>query len=228
MSQSNQQFNMVNPSCETCGGPHYYFEFQVACGFTQWDVYAATRNNNMGVNQMKKIENSFNERPQGALPSNSIPNPREDIKAITTWSGITLAKPSVPPPNPPSTSKEVERDPELTMNQMHISMVLLKKLPGKLRDPGKFLIPCDFRELEECLDLADLELANQSVAFMAGIAEDVFVQVGMFTFFADFVVVNYDVYPRVPLILWRPFLSMARALVDVYEEELILESVMKN
>nr|GFC09195.1 reverse transcriptase domain-containing protein [Tanacetum cinerariifolium] len=68
-----------------------------------------------------------------------------------------------------------------------------------------------------------LELANQSVAFMAGIAEDVFVQVGMFTFSADFVVVNYDVYPRVLLILGRPFLSMARALVNVYEEELILE-----
>ncbi|GJZ80765.1 reverse transcriptase domain-containing protein [Tanacetum coccineum] len=67
-----------------------------------------------------------------------------------------------------------------------------------------------------------LELANRSIAYPAGIAEDVFVQVGKFTFPADFVVVDYDVDPRVPLILGRPFLRTARALVDVYGEELIL------
>ncbi|GKE86358.1 hypothetical protein Tco_1560100, partial [Tanacetum coccineum] len=42
----------------------------------------------------------------GALPSNTIPNPREDIKVITTWSGITLAGPSVPSPNRPSSSSK--------------------------------------------------------------------------------------------------------------------------
>ncbi|GKC86727.1 reverse transcriptase domain-containing protein [Tanacetum coccineum] len=67
-----------------------------------------------------------------------------------------------------------------------------------------------------------LELANRSVAYPAGIVEDVCVQVGKFTFPANFVVVNYDVDPRVPLILERPFLRTARALVDVYGEELIL------
>ncbi|GJS54573.1 hypothetical protein Tco_0627935 [Tanacetum coccineum] len=82
------------------------------------------------------------------------------------------------------------------------SAVLLKKLPEKLGDPGKFLIPCDFSELEECIALADL--------------------VGKFTFPADFVVVDYDVDPRVPFILVRPFLRTARALVDVHGEELIL------
>ncbi|GJU60748.1 reverse transcriptase domain-containing protein [Tanacetum coccineum] len=90
--------------------------------------------------------------------------------------------------------------------------VLLKKLPEKLGDPRKFLIPCDFLELEKCMALADL----------AGIAEDVCVQVGKFTFPTDFVVIDYDVDPRVPLILGRPFLRTARALVDVYREELIL------
>nr|GEV68395.1 copia protein [Tanacetum cinerariifolium] len=48
MTQSNQQVNFVNPSCETCGGPHHYFECQAAGGFTQGDVYAATRNYNAG------------------------------------------------------------------------------------------------------------------------------------------------------------------------------------
>ncbi|GKD65209.1 hypothetical protein Tco_1307317, partial [Tanacetum coccineum] len=36
------------------------------------------------------------------------------------------------------------------------SVVLLKKLPKKLGDPGKFLIPCDFSKLDECLALANL------------------------------------------------------------------------
>nr|GFC44196.1 reverse transcriptase domain-containing protein [Tanacetum cinerariifolium] len=58
------------------------------------------------------------------------------------------------------------------------SAVLLKRLLEKLKDPGKFLIPCDFSELEECLALADL------VAYPVGIAEDVFVQVETDAFLA--------------------------------------------
>ncbi|GJT27688.1 reverse transcriptase domain-containing protein [Tanacetum coccineum] len=51
---------------------------------------------------------------------------------------------------------------------------------------------------------------------------DVFVKVGKFHFLSDFVVVNYDVDPRVPLILGRTFLRTARALIDVHDEELTL------
>ncbi|GJW04474.1 reverse transcriptase domain-containing protein [Tanacetum coccineum] len=127
--------------------------------------------------------------------------------------------------------------------------VLLKKLPEKLGDLDKFLIPCDFPKLVECLALVDLgarinlmplsiwkklslpeltltrmtlELANRSVAYPVGVAEDVIIKVGKFHFLTDFVVIDYDVDPRVPLILGRPFLRTARALVDVYGEELIL------
>ncbi|GJW24221.1 hypothetical protein Tco_0038032 [Tanacetum coccineum] len=57
---------------------------------------------------------------EGALPRNTIPNPREDIKVITTRSGITLARPSVPSPNSSSSSKEVEREPKKTIDQVHI------------------------------------------------------------------------------------------------------------
>nr|GEV12890.1 reverse transcriptase domain-containing protein [Tanacetum cinerariifolium] len=129
------------------------------------------------------------------------------------------------------------------------SAVLLKKLLKKLRDPGKFLILYDFTELEECLALVDLgasinlmpfsvwkklslleltlthitlELANSLVAISVGVAEDVFVEVGKFYFLVDFVVVDYDVNPRVPLILDRPFLRTARALIDVHGKELIV------
>nr|GFC03742.1 reverse transcriptase domain-containing protein [Tanacetum cinerariifolium] len=126
--------------------------------------------------------------------------------------------------------------------------VILKKLPEKLRDLGKFLIPCGFSELK-CKALADLgasidlmplsvwrklglpdliptqmtlELANRAICTPDGIARDVFVPVGKFTFPADFVVVNYESDPRVPLILGRPFLRTAHALIDVYGEEMIL------
>ncbi|GJU24206.1 reverse transcriptase domain-containing protein [Tanacetum coccineum] len=68
-----------------------------------------------------------------------------------------------------------------------------------------------------------LELANRSVYTPAGIARDVFVPVGRFTFPADFVIVDYESDPRVSLILGRPFLRTARALIDVHGEQLILQ-----
>ncbi|GKB42674.1 reverse transcriptase domain-containing protein [Tanacetum coccineum] len=128
------------------------------------------------------------------------------------------------------------------------SAVILKKLPEKLGDPGKFLIPCGFSELK-CKALADLgasinlmplsvwkklglpelistrmtlELANRTICTPAGIARDVFVPVGKFTFPANFVIVDYERDPRVPLILGKPFLWTARALIDVHGEEMIL------
>ncbi|GKE71732.1 reverse transcriptase domain-containing protein [Tanacetum coccineum] len=129
------------------------------------------------------------------------------------------------------------------------SAVILKTFPEKLGDPGRFLIPCDFSEMDECLALADLgasinlmplsvleklnlpdlsktrmilELADRTIYTPTGFAEDVFVKVGTFFFLADFVVVNYIVDPRVPLILGRPFLRTARALIDVHGEQMTL------
>nr|GFC37843.1 reverse transcriptase domain-containing protein [Tanacetum cinerariifolium] len=67
-----------------------------------------------------------------------------------------------------------------------------------------------------------LELANRAICTPAGIARDVFVPVGKFTFPADFVIVDYESDPRVPLILGRPFLRTACTLIDVHEEEMIL------
>nr|GEU68679.1 reverse transcriptase domain-containing protein [Tanacetum cinerariifolium] len=123
----------------------------------------------------------------------------------------------------------------------------LKKLREKLGDPWKFLISCGFSELK-CKALADLgasinlmplsvwkklglpeiistqmtlELANRAICTPAGITRDVFVPVGKFTFPADFVIVDYESDPRVPLILGRHFLRTARALIDVHGEEMI-------
>nr|GFB18848.1 hypothetical protein [Tanacetum cinerariifolium] len=96
------------------------------------------------------------------------------------------------------------------------SAVILKKLPKKLGDPGKFLIPCGFSELK-CKALADLG-ASINLMLLSVWKK----LVGKFTFPADFVVVDYESDPRVSLILGRPFLRTARALIDVHGEELIL------
>nr|GEZ82942.1 reverse transcriptase domain-containing protein [Tanacetum cinerariifolium] len=127
--------------------------------------------------------------------------------------------------------------------------VVLKKLPEKLGDPGRFLIPCDFLEFDNCLALADLgasinlmplsiwkklrlptlndtkivlELTDRTISKPMGVAGNVFVKVGKFYFPVDFVVLDFVADPRVPLILGRPFLSIAHALIDVYEGEIIL------
>nr|GEY73724.1 hypothetical protein [Tanacetum cinerariifolium] len=259
----------------------------------------------------------------GPLPSNTIANPKGELKAITTRSGLVLDGPSVPMPHlfinpeederaqetltdlelveytikvppplvqkakPPSLRNFLvhQRDPlhlnipyplrmykekqqdkdEIQIHmfwkmfkQLHInitlvdalilipkyqkmlkallsnkekllelentplnencSAVILKK-SRKLRDPRKFLIPCGFSELK-CKALADL--ANWAIYTPPGIARDVFVPVGKFTFPTDFVTVDYESDPQFPLILGRPFLWTARALIDVYGEEMIL------
>nr|GEV19457.1 reverse transcriptase domain-containing protein [Tanacetum cinerariifolium]GEV19458.1 reverse transcriptase domain-containing protein [Tanacetum cinerariifolium] len=67
-----------------------------------------------------------------------------------------------------------------------------------------------------------LELSDRSITRPKGVAEDVFVKVGKFYFPTDFVVVDFEADPRVPLILGRSFLETGRALIDVYGEEITL------
>nr|GFC27926.1 reverse transcriptase domain-containing protein [Tanacetum cinerariifolium] len=67
-----------------------------------------------------------------------------------------------------------------------------------------------------------LELADRLISRSVGLAKDVFVKVGTFHFQTEFVVVDFDADPRVPLILERSFLKTRRALIDVYEGELTL------
>ncbi|GKA95034.1 hypothetical protein Tco_0817072, partial [Tanacetum coccineum] len=107
----------------------------------------------------------------------------------------------------------------------NFSTVLLKKLPEKLGDPGKFVIPCDFPKLEKCMALADLGASINLMTLSVWknlMLPELIHTLDKLTFLVYFVVFDYDVDPRVPLILRRPFLRTARALVDVYEEELIL------
>ncbi|GJW35347.1 reverse transcriptase domain-containing protein [Tanacetum coccineum] len=146
-------------------------------------------------------------------------------------------------------NKEKLEEIAITTVNAECSAIIMNKVPEKLEDPGKFLIPCALQELNRTSALADsgasinllphsiykklglealtptrmtLELANRSITHPMGIAEDVVVRVDGFTFLADFVVVNFEPDPRVPIILGRPFLRTAKALIDLYEEKLTL------
>nr|GFA91266.1 reverse transcriptase domain-containing protein [Tanacetum cinerariifolium] len=190
----------------------------------------------------------------GTLPSNTVTNPKEDLKGITTRSGVAYNGPTIPTPSKVVKQAFIGNKEKLSemartpMNE-HCSTVILKKLPKKLGDPGKFLIPCEFLGIDECLALADLsasinlmplsmwkelslpeltptcmtlELADRSVSKPIDIAKDVKVKVGMFYFPADFMVVDFKPDSRVPLILGRCFLKTGRALIDVHKGELTL------
>nr|GEY21649.1 hypothetical protein [Tanacetum cinerariifolium] len=237
----------------------------------------------------------------GSLPSNTVANPKGELKSITTLSGLVIDGPTVPTP-PQSINSEVDERVEETFTDPNLAVYTIKvphppvqkyKPPSQReyvmyqRDPLHPNIPYPSRMLKQkqqekdevqihkfwqmfkqlhinvtladalilmpnelkCKALADLgasinlmplsvwkklglpeiistrmtlELANRAICTPAGIARDVFVLVGKFTFPADFVIVDYESDPRVPLILGRPFLRTARALIDVHGEEMIL------
>nr|GEV68429.1 reverse transcriptase domain-containing protein [Tanacetum cinerariifolium] len=138
-------------------------------------------------------------------------------------------------------NKEKLREMARTLMNEHCSAVILNKFPRRLGDPGKFLIPCEFPGMDECLALADLgasinlmpfsvwealslrkltptcmnlKLVDRLVSKPIGITKDVSFKVGVFHFPADFVVVDFEPDPRVPLILGRCFLKTGQALID--------------
>ncbi|GJT51650.1 reverse transcriptase domain-containing protein [Tanacetum coccineum] len=146
-------------------------------------------------------------------------------------------------------NKEKLEDISITTVNAECSAIIMNKVPEKLEDPRKFLILCALQELDKTSALADsgasinllpysiykqlglealtptrmtLELANCSITHPMGIAEYVVVRVDGFNFLADFVVVNLEPDPRVPIILGRPFLRTAKALIDLYKETLTL------
>nr|GEV23478.1 reverse transcriptase domain-containing protein [Tanacetum cinerariifolium] len=249
--------------------------------------------------------NTASSSGSGTLPSNTITNPKEDLKGITTRSGTAYQGPTIPttssslpqvverktepvvspviepvvdpistpkPNQKPSisypsrfhdqklrdkandqkenffpifqdlnfnisfadalilmpkfrltiqnllTNKDKLSELARTLLNDHCSTVHLKKLLEKLR-PGnwnKLSLP---KLSPMCMTL---ELADRSISRSFEVAEDVFVKVGTFHFPTDFVVVDFDADPRVPLILGRSFLKTERALIDVFEGELTL------
>nr|GEV77138.1 reverse transcriptase domain-containing protein [Tanacetum cinerariifolium] len=223
-------------------------------------------------------ESNVSTSRSGTLPSNIIANPRSDLKAITTQTGVSYNGPQIPP----LTSflpKVVENEPEATNDTVNPSnngstedvqpkvvqskspILTSKPVTSLISEPviapvsaskpnPKSSIPYPSRRndernrMAECLALADLgasinlmpfsvwkrlslpdltptcmtlELADRSISCLVEVAEYVYVKVGSFHFLADFVVVDFDADPRVPLILGRSFLKTERALIDVFE-----------
>ncbi|GJW58589.1 reverse transcriptase domain-containing protein [Tanacetum coccineum] len=358
----------VEEVCVTCGSNHNFNHCPLTRGGNDFPVFhdniqqfqqtAAVGNflqrnqpSNLASQMKPPVSCDSNQSPSSStLPSNTIPNPRNEAKAITTRSGVSYDGPPIPPPvvekeseatkdtelpstediQPPPLVQEQTKDKEpieepsfvankakpnlpypsrlnkqkirekddiLSSKFMEIfrnlhfelsfadalihmpkfasmfkkmlnnkdklieltktplnencSAVVLKKLPEKLGDPGRFLIPCDFSEFDNYLALADLgasinlmplsiwkklgfsgltetkmvlELADRTISKPTGVAENVFIKVGKFYFPADFVVLDFIADPRVPLILGRPFLRTAHALIDVYEGEITLRN----
>nr|GEW15107.1 reverse transcriptase domain-containing protein [Tanacetum cinerariifolium] len=183
------------------------------------------------------------------LSSNTIANPKSDVKSITTRSGVSYDGPQILPPSS-FLAKVVENEPEATKDTVHpTNNGSTKDVQPSIGDPGKFLISYNFPRKAECLALADLdasinlmpwsvwnklplpdltptcmtlELVDRLISYLVGVPEDVYVKVGTFHFSADFVVVDIDADPRVPLLLGRSFLKTGRALIDVFEGELTL------
>ncbi|GJZ60948.1 reverse transcriptase domain-containing protein [Tanacetum coccineum] len=92
-----QSVKSVSPKCETCGGPHSFIECPAVDGYTQEAAYATTGSR--------------------SLPSNIVANPRGDVKAITTRSGVAYDGPSILP-TPSLLPKEVERETEATKDKV--------------------------------------------------------------------------------------------------------------
>ncbi|GJY39405.1 putative reverse transcriptase domain-containing protein [Tanacetum coccineum] len=67
-----------------------------------------------------------------------------------------------------------------------------------------------------------VELADRIVKYLKGIAENVLVRIGKFTFPVDFIILDMPDDIKVPLILGRLFLSTARAKIDVYKRKITL------
>nr|GEV51022.1 reverse transcriptase domain-containing protein [Tanacetum cinerariifolium] len=87
--QVNQQVKAVTPNCETCGGPHSYNDCLATVGQTQ-NIYAT-----------------------GAYQGNTITNPKEELKGITTRSGTAYQRPTIPTTSS-SLPQVIERETEVT------------------------------------------------------------------------------------------------------------------
>nr|GEX67125.1 hypothetical protein [Tanacetum cinerariifolium] len=170
----------------------------------------------------------------GSLSSNTIANPKGKLKAITTRSGLVLDGPTVPTPLPFINSEEDERVEE-TLTDQDLSEYTIKVPPPPVQKykPSSQRDYCAFNELK-CKALTDLgasiNLMPLSVWKKLGLPELISTRMTLElanraictpAFPADFVIVDYESDPRVPLILGRPFLRTARALIDVHGEEMI-------
>ncbi|GJZ30676.1 hypothetical protein Tco_0575723 [Tanacetum coccineum] len=116
-NQAPTPVKAVEESCVTCGGAHSYRN----CPATDGNVYhdniqeyvsqAAVANFNQGnTGYRAPITNQIRPPGSGTLPSNTITNPKVDLKGITTRCGVAYQGPTIPTATS-SPPKVVEREP---------------------------------------------------------------------------------------------------------------------
>nr|GEU54577.1 reverse transcriptase domain-containing protein [Tanacetum cinerariifolium] len=191
----------------------------------------------MMMNFMQNL-NKNKASNSSSLPSNTISNPRNEAKAITTRSGISYDGPPIPPP---VMEKELEatKDTELpsTENIQHPSDdILAAKFMEIFHDLHFELSFVDalvhmpkfapmFKKLlnnkDKLIELTKTPLNENCSAVVLKKLPEKLGDPERFLI-PYFVVLDFIADPRVPLILGRPFLSTAHALIDVYEGEIIL------
>ncbi|GJZ43321.1 reverse transcriptase domain-containing protein [Tanacetum coccineum] len=168
--------------------------------------------------------NTASTSGSGTLPSNTITNPKVDLKGITTRSGVVYQGPTIPATSS-SLPKVVEGEPEVTKdtvpptNNGSTKDVQPPVVQVQPHVPNSAPVSTPMPNPKSSIPYASRYC---SITQPIGIAEDVYLKVGKFKFPADFVVIDFDADPRVPLILRRSFLKTGRALIDVYEGELTL------
>nr|GEW61979.1 hypothetical protein [Tanacetum cinerariifolium] len=190
---------------------------------------------------LTKFVNSNNDSTSslGTLPSNTTANPRSDLKAITTQS-VSASRPNLRPSIPYTSKLQDQKLRDKANDQREKFFQIFKDLNFNISfTDALILMPkfgpsikslltnkdkiCELAKTplnEYCSaillkkvpeKLGDPELSDRSISRPVGVAEDVYVKVGTFYFSADFVVVDYDADPRVPLILMRSFLNSISA-----------------
>nr|GEU70872.1 hypothetical protein [Tanacetum cinerariifolium] len=227
----------VEESCVICGGNHAHCNRPNTDG-NQPSVCVATSTYNQ-ISPQNRASNYM--APPGFVPAQNSQNSFANALILMSKFASTIKSLL-------TNKDELFELAKIPLNE-NCSAMLLKNLPKNLGDPGKFLIPCDFSGMDVCHALADLgasinlmplsiwkklslpeltptrmtlKLADRSITRPKGVTEDVFVKVGKFHFLTDFVVVDFEADPRVPLILGRSFLRTDRALIDVYGEEITI------
>ncbi|XP_056688773.1 uncharacterized protein [Spinacia oleracea] len=148
-----------------------------------------------------------------------------------------------------SNKRKIEENATVSLTA-ECSAILQNKLPKKLGDPGSYSIPVKLGDIEIKKALCDLgasvslmplstckklnmgelkptrislQLADRTVKFPLGILEDVPLRVGKFFIPCDFVVMEMEEDAQVPIILGRPFLATAGAIIDMKNGKITFE-----